>query len=192
MNDADTGEVEAVDIAMRMHQVQYDRANRVTAERDAALAEVERHGPCTCTSGPDIQGPDERCPRHGHTFHEVLERGDILQERAHTAKQQLDALVTVIERQIAEWDAAASAAQHRCSRCGEQIMDVEPFRLYAHIPDMLGYHVHVATGESFCHPGSSSDTNHGRATPSVFTPDDPLASLRRLLDAVDAEGGDSE
>jgi hypothetical protein len=31
-----------VDAAMRMHQVQFDRANRLEAERDAALAAVGR------------------------------------------------------------------------------------------------------------------------------------------------------
>ncbi len=89
---------ERLDLALDMHRVQYERANRVTAERDAIANQYDNNlsrlidaeqqlGRCLCAPFPHGDGPEERCGMHGRRYYEWVERGEILNARLEAVKE---------------------------------------------------------------------------------------------------------
>lgn len=63
---ASVGEVE------RMLAEVKAKYNHLVEQLRKAEQERDRHGECICNTGPDTDGPDEFCPRHGRPYSEVL------------------------------------------------------------------------------------------------------------------------
>lgn len=93
---------ERLELAITMHGVQFERANRVTAERDEHLSRLidaeQQLGRCICAAGPNFEGPDETCGIHGRTYAYWVEGYGTLQHRLGDAIDERDLLRREVAR----------------------------------------------------------------------------------------------
>jgi hypothetical protein len=59
--------------------------------RKICTGQLDRHGPCICSKGPDTDGPDEFCPYHGRLYDDVVEMG------AHEIGRLRDVLTELVD-----------------------------------------------------------------------------------------------